>query len=108
MATMRADQLSRATRAQSSGPMPAGSPDVRATTGLALVKPQLDVRLVAQLAQPLLIGLVGLALPQGLPRELALALGRLLARAALEHLDEVIAERRAHRLAHFADLQLLE
>ena len=44
--------------------MPAGSPEVSAMTGVALVKPQLDVGLVAKLPQPFLIGLVGLPLAQ--------------------------------------------
>src|SRR5436190_7757073 len=96
-----------ARRAQSSGPMPAGSPEVSAMRSLALVKAQLDVGRIAQLAQPLLIGLVGLAVAQRVARLHALSLRGDVARAALERLDEVVAERRAHRLAHLADLQLL-
>src|SRR5438552_8342112 len=93
-------------RTHSSGPMPAGSPEVSAMTGLAFLKPQLDVGLVAQLAQPFLVGLVGLALAQRLARLHAAALGTEVARAALENLDQVVAEGRAHRPAHFADLEL--
>ena len=44
-------------------------------TGLSFVKPHFDVALVAQLAQPLLVGLVGLALAQHLPRLQPAALG---------------------------------
>src|SRR5947207_1891568 len=99
---------SRARRVQISGPMPAGSPDVSATTGLPLfVKPQLDVGLVAQLPQPFRVGLVRLAVADRLARLQAPALGREVARAPLEHLDQVVAERRAHRLAYLADLQVL-
>src|SRR6267143_6769226 len=100
MTTSSAPRASRATRTQSSGPTPAGSPEVSAISGspliLFLVKSKLDVGLVAQLPQPFLVGLVGLALAQRLTRLQALALRREVARAALEHLDQVIAERRAH------------
>src|SRR5258706_15895237 len=89
-----------ARRTHSSGPMPAGSPEVSAMRGLALVKPQLDVRLIAQLAQPLLVGLVGLAIAQRVARLRAPPFRGDVARAALEHLNEVVAEGRAHRLAH--------
>src|SRR5881396_2613328 len=103
---MTTTSISEARRTHSSGPMPAGSPEVSAMTGLALLKPQLDVGLVAQLAQPFLVGLVGLALAQRLARLHAAPLGTEIARAALENLDQVVAEGRAHRLAHFADLEL--
>src|SRR2546428_508260 len=103
---MTMTSISDARRTHSSGPMPAGSPEVSAMTGLAFLKPQLDVGLVAQLAQPFLVGLVGLALAQRLARLHAAALGTEIARAALENLDQVVAEGRAHRLAHFADLEL--
>ena len=62
---------------------------------LALVKPQLDVGAVAQLAQPVLVRLVGLALAHRLARLQALPAPARHRRAALEHLDQVIAERRA-------------
>src|SRR5437016_400835 len=105
-----ADDLCCERRTHSSGPMPAGSPEVSAMTGslrsLSFLKPQLDVGLVAQLAQPFLVGLVGLALAQRLARLHAAALRTEIARAPLENLDQVIAERRAHRLAQFADLEL--
>src|SRR2546430_4928955 len=107
MATTRASSRSAQSRTQSSGPIPAGSPEVSAMTGLSFVKPHFDVALVAQLAQPLLVGLVGLALAQHLPRLQPAALRVHLGRAPLEHLDEVIAERRSHRLADLAVLQLL-
>src|SRR3989442_12190241 len=106
MTTSSADAGCCASRTHSSGPMPAGSPEVSAMTGLAFLKPQLDVGLVAQLAQPFLVGLVGLALAQRLARLHAAALGTEVARAALENLDQVVAEGRAHRLAHVVDLQL--
>src|SRR5882724_11804473 len=104
---MRTTSVCDATRTHSSGPMPAGSPDVKATRGLALVKAQLDVGRIAQLPQPFGVGLVGLAVAQRLARLDAPALGRDVARAPFEHLDDVIAERRAHGLADLADLQLL-
>src|SRR6185295_9541364 len=104
---MTTTSASRAMRAQISGPMPAGSPEVSATRGLLLLKPQLDVRLVAELSQPFRIRLLGLAVANRLSRLQALALNGCVARAPLEHLDEVVAERRADRLAHFAHLQLL-
>src|SRR5437899_6324644 len=105
--TSSAPRTSRATRTQSSGPTPAGSPEVSAMRALALVKPQLDVGLVAQLPQPFLVCLVGLAVAQRLARLEARALRREVARAALEHLDQVIAEGRAHGRADLAYLQLL-
>src|SRR5437764_4655533 len=105
--TSSAPHGSRATRTHTSGPMPAGSPEVRAMRGLAFVKAQFDVGLVAELPQPLLVGLVRFALAQGLARLQALPLGRHVARAPLEHLDEVVAEGRAHGLADLADFQLL-
>src|SRR5438105_7768711 len=111
MTTSSASWRSRATCTQSSGPMPAGSPEVSAMTRrallLPLVKSELDVRRVAQLPQPFLVALVGLALAQGLARLQAPALRAHVARAALEHLDKVVAERRTHGLADLADLQLL-
>src|SRR5512132_4456623 len=94
---------SRATRAQISGPVPAGSPEARAMSGLLFLKPQLDVGLVAQLPQPFRVRLFRLAVADRLARLQALPLGREVARAPLEHLDQVIAEGRAHRLAHLAD-----
>src|SRR5690242_4023747 len=95
---------SRATRRQISGPMPAGSPEVRAMRGLFLVKRQLDVGRVAKLAQPFLVRLLRLALAQRLARLQAAALRRRFAGAPLDHLDQVVAEGRAHRLADLADL----
>src|SRR6267142_1997991 len=98
--------VASATRTHSSGPMPAGSPEVSAMRCLAFLKPQLDVGLVAELPQPFLVGLVGLALAQRLAHLQPAAFGADVARAALEDLDQVVAERGAHRLAHLADLQL--
>src|SRR5207248_11207499 len=111
MTTSSADAGCWASRTHSSGPMPAGSPEVRAMTGVPLLflfflKPQLDIGRIAQLAQPFLVGLVGLALAQRLARLHAAALGTEIARAALENLDQVVAEGRAHRLAELADLEL--
>src|SRR5689334_10306353 len=102
--TSSAPRAARATRTQSSGPMPAGSPEVSAMNGLALVKPKLDVGLVAELAQPFLVSLVGLSVAQRCARLQAPALGRHVARAPLEHLDQVIAKGRTHGLADLADL----
>src|SRR3979490_1577319 len=107
IATMCASSRSAQSRTQSSGPIPAGSPEVSAMTGLFFVKPYFDVTLVAQLAQPLLVGLVGLALAQHLPRLQHAALRVHLGRAPLEHLEEVIAERLSHRLADLALLELV-
>src|ERR1041384_6546662 len=107
MATTRAPSGAPASFRHSSGPIPAGSPEVSAMTGLAFLKPQLDVGLVAHLAQPFLVGLVGLALAQRAARLQPAALRRHVARAPLQHLDQVEAERRANRLADFADLELL-
>src|SRR5438105_15386732 len=91
---MTTTSISDASRTHSSGPMPAGSPEVSAMTGLTFLKPQLDVGLVAQLPQPFLVGLVGLALAQRLARLLSAALGAEIARAALEDLDQVVADGR--------------
>src|SRR3970282_2169604 len=94
IATRRAGRESAQSFRHSSGPMPAGSPEVRAMSGLAFLKPQLDVDLVAQLAQPFLVGLLGLPLAQRHARLQAPALRAHVGRAALEHLDEVVAEGR--------------
>src|SRR6266850_1236040 len=104
--SMTTTSVSEASRTHSSGPIPAGSPDVSAMRSLAFLKPQFDVGLVAELPQPLLVGLVGLALAQRLAHLQPAAFGADVARAALEDLDQVVAERGAHRLAHLADLQL--
>ena len=78
--------------------MPAGSPEVTAMTARGsqlLFEAVLDVGAVAHLAQPVLVGLVRLALAQGLARSSALAIRRDVLDAPLEHLDQVPAERRA-------------
>src|SRR6185369_11915497 len=72
---------------------------------LLVFEPDLNVRLVAQLAQPVLICLVGLALAQRLARDQPLALRRDAAGPTLDDLDQVPAERTLHRLADFARLQ---
>src|ERR1043166_5579565 len=93
--TTRPGSASRASSAQRSGPMPAGSPAVSATRlALALVVAVLDEGTVALLAQPVLVGLVGLALADRLARSDLLALVRELVGAAFDHLHEVPAERR--------------
>src|SRR5437868_973749 len=105
MVTMLAGKDCFASMTQSSGPMPAGSPEVTAMRMLLLLEPQLDVGFVAQLPQPLLVGLVGLALAQRLPGLLPHPLRRHFGGAPLEHLDEVVTERRLDRLADLARLQ---
>src|SRR5687768_2751685 len=86
--------------------MPAGSPAVRATSGRsALVVAILDERAVAHLAQPVLVGLVGLARADRLARGDLLAVGGKLLGAALHYLDEMPAERSLDRLAHLAVLE---
>src|SRR4051812_50056575 len=97
---MTTTSASRATRAQISGPIPAGSPEVSAMTGLALfVKPQLDVGGIAGLAQPLRVRLFSLALAGRLARLQAPSLRRKVTRAALGHLGQGIAERRGRGAA---------
>src|SRR5688572_3342960 len=106
---------SAARSAQRSGPMPAGSPAVRAIRGArtgraarrksALLEPVLDECPVAHLAQPILVGLVGLACADRLACHELLAILRKLVGASLEHLHEVPAERRLDRLAYFAFAQ---
>src|SRR5262245_25077737 len=70
----------------------------------ALLEPHLHVGLVTQLPHPFLVGLVGLACSQchACVQTLAL-LGHVLV-APLQHLDQVPAEGRLHRAAHFARL----
>src|SRR4051812_2278601 len=100
--TRRAGNESRASSAQRSGPMPAGSPAVSATTAsLALVVAVLDEGAVARLPQPVLVRLVGLARADRLARGGLLAVVGQLVGAPLEHLDQVPAERRLDGLAHF-------
>src|SRR5205085_11246662 len=100
--TRRPGKRSRARSAHRSGPMPAGSPAVSATTAsLALVVAVLDERAVARLPQPVLERLVGLALADGVARRLLLAIVGELVGTPLEHLHQVPPERRLHRLAHF-------
>src|SRR5262249_53176338 len=70
-----------------------------------LLEAHLDVGAVAQLPQPFLVGLVGLALLEREARLHALALDRQPARAALDELDQVVAERRLDRLADLARLE---
>src|SRR6478735_21807 len=105
--TTRPGNRSRASNAQRSGPMPAGSPAVSATSGSALVVAVLDEGTVAHLAQPVLVRLVSLALADRLAHGHLLALLGELVRTALEYLHQVPAEGRLHGLAHFAVLQLV-
>src|SRR5258706_3206283 len=101
MITRRPGNFSRARSAHRSGPMPAGSPALRATTAsLALVVAVLDEGAVARLAQPVLVRLVGLALADRVARGRLLALLGELVGATLEHLHEMPAERRLDRRAH--------
>src|SRR5687768_12995035 len=114
--TIHPGKRSRARMAQRSGPMPAGSPAVNATTvcvapeaiegaALALVVAVLDERAVAHLAQPVLVGLVGLARADRLARGDLLAVGGELLGAALHDLDQMPAEGSLDRLAHLAVLE---
>src|SRR5512135_3556889 len=104
--------------AHRSGPIPAGSPAVSATSGAgsdtaegdraarsAFVVAVLDEGAVALLAQPVLVGLVGLACADRLAGGGLLALLRGRLGAALDHLREVPSERRLERLAHLAGLE---
>src|SRR5258708_17179927 len=100
--TSRPGNCSRASSAHKSGPMPAGSPAVSATTAsLALVVAVLDERAVARLSQPVLERLVGLALADGLARGGLLAVLGQLVGAPLEHPHEMPSARGLDRLAHF-------
>src|SRR6185503_14942253 len=110
--TRRPGKGSRASIAQRSGPMPAGSPAVSTTSGgeapmdgaaaSALFESVFDERAVAGLAQPVLEGLVGLAGADRLPcGELLAVLGELV-RAARDDLHQVPPEWRLDRLAHGA------
>src|SRR3954469_23021806 len=105
--TTRPGKRSRASSAQRSGPIPAGSPAVSATSGSALVVAVLDEGTVAHLAQPILVGLVGLALADRLADRDLLAVFRELVGPALEHLHQVPAEGRLHGLAYLPVLQLV-
>src|SRR5580765_6589978 len=70
---------------------------------LALVGLVFDVRAIAQLANEIVELLVALPLPQRVARLLATSFLRDVLLAALEHLDQVPAERRAHGLRHLVD-----
>src|SRR4051812_47656127 len=85
--------------------MPAGSPAVSATLRSAFFVAVLDERAVARLAQPVLVGLVGLARADRLARRGLLAVFRELVGAALHHLHQVPAERRADGLAYLVVLE---
>src|SRR5690349_10662769 len=76
---------SAASSAQRSGPMPAGSPAVRAILASAFFVTVLDERAIARLPQPVLVRLVRLACADGLARRGLLAILRELVGAALEH-----------------------
>src|SRR5580693_2431209 len=87
----------------SSGPIPAGSPEVNTTRGI--LRLVFDVGIVAHTPQPqlsLLVGLAGADRFHGLP---ALDLVGVVDAAAPEHLRDVPAELRVERLA---DLVVLE
>src|SRR5258706_16269828 len=72
---------------------------------LLFFEPDLNVRAVAQLPQPFLVGLVRLALAQRLARDEALALRGQAAGAPLHPLHQVPAEWSLHRLADLAWLE---
>src|SRR5471032_2026644 len=113
--TKRAWKSCAASLTQSSGPMPAGSPLVTAMVGsmalqefefrLPVFQVVFDISLVALLAQPFLICLVRFTRAQGLARLLALAVGRFAFFPALQHFDQVQAERGLHGTGDFADFQ---
>src|SRR5574340_305736 len=97
-----------------SGPIPAGSPAVRTRWGKSTVSPDpacsvegpdFDIGRIADLAHPVLEGLVALALANGLTRQQFLAFLRDVLAAAPQHLDQVPAERRLHGVADLARLQ---
>src|SRR4051812_36220432 len=118
---MGASKRCRASARLMSGPIPAGSPEVTAMGEApsatarpardpalcsAVFKPVLDVGAVAQLAQPLLVGFVALALAPHLACLETLAFRRGVGGASLEDLDQVPAEGRLDRLADFSVLQM--
>src|SRR5512132_258043 len=69
---------------------------MRCCSGLAVVEPHFDIRAVARLADPVLEGLVGLALADRELRLHARAVGADVLLPAPQHFDQVPAERRAH------------
>ena len=84
-------------RRQSSGPIPAGSPEVTAITGrphiaLAVFKAYFDIRAVTLLAQPVLVSFVHFTIAQYLARSHPLAIRGSLLHAPLKHLNQVITE----------------
>src|SRR5580658_9449709 len=94
---------SRAIATHSSGPMPAGSPQVSAIRGTSDSK--FDVGFIAQTSQPQLRLFVGFAGANFLCRMLALQLVRIVELAPAEHLYDVPA---VLSLEGLADLLLLE
>src|SRR6185436_1834015 len=70
---------------------------------LAFVGLVFDVRAIAQLANEIVELLVALPLPQRVASLLATTILRDVLLAALEHLDQMPAERRAHGLRHLVD-----
>ncbi len=94
--TNRAGHSRSFSRRQMSGPIPAGSPEVTAITGsgkrLTLFDAVLDIGAIADLPDPVLIGLVGLAIAQYLPCGEPLAFVGDIFGATLQHLDQMEAE----------------
>src|SRR5688572_29670122 len=128
--TSRAAIVLRASIAQRSGPIPAGSPAVTAMVGASRVPPEkrvlsvappernaparstvveshLDVRAIPQLAHPFLVRLVGLARSQRLAGGHPAPFFRYVLCAAFEHLYEMQPEWASDRLADLARLQLV-
>src|ERR1700688_709163 len=94
---------SRATARHSSGPMPAGSPQVSAIRGMSDFK--FDVGFIAQTSQPQLRLFVRLARANLLCRALALQLIRVVELAPAKKLHDVPAELRLEGLADLLFLQ---
>jgi hypothetical protein len=74
--------------------MPAGSPEVTAMTGCAsaFFKSILDIRLIAQLAQPVFVGFIEFPVTQDLTRHEALAIVAGFGILAFQHLDDMPAK----------------
>src|SRR3569832_229245 len=98
-----------------SGPIPAGSPAVRArwgkstassrNPGRSVDRADFDIGRVADLAHPVLEGLIALAFADGLARQQLLAFLRDVLIASLKDLDQVPAERGLDGVADLAGLQ---
>src|SRR3569623_312142 len=98
-----------------SGPIPAGAPAVRArwgkstassrNPGRSVDRADFDIGRVADLAHPVLEGLIALAFADGLARQQFLTFLRDVLIASLKDLDQVPAERGLNGVADLAGLQ---